>query len=347
MTAVKAGDVDRALASRGPDVNLLLFYGPDAGRATERARNAARAAVQDPDDPFQLIRLDGDAVADAPGRLVEEATTFGMFGGRRAIWVRPTSRSVAPAVAACLEASLVDTLVVIEAGDLSKGAPLRVACEQSPKALALPCYGDEGRALTDVIAETLRAHGLSVAADARALLADSLGGDRLATRGELDKLALYAHGRDTVTLADVEAVVSDVSGASFDAAIDAAFCGDRVGLDAALSSLAAAGTSPVASIAIAIRHALTLLAVVARMGGSGRVESVLPTWRGLHFRRKAAATRQLQIWEEEDVAAALRRLDEAALATRRNGALADEEASQALFAIAARARALAAGRRRA
>ncbi len=346
MTAVKAGDVDRALASRGPDVALLLFYGPDSGRATERARAAARAAVPDPEDPFQLIRLDGDALADEPSRLVEEATTFGMFGGRRAIWVRPTSRSIAPAVAACLGASLVDTLVVIEAGDLAKASPLRVACEQSPLALALPCYGDDGKALAAVITETLRGHGLSIAPDAHALLADSLGGDRLASRGELDKLALYAHGQDSVTLADVEAIVSDVSGVSFDAAIDAAFCGDRVGLDAALSGLAAAGTSPVASVALAIRHGLALLAALARMDGTGRTESAMAAWRGLNWKRKPAIVRQLQIWREGDAVAALRRLDEAALATRRAGALADAEASQALFSIAARARSLAgAGRR--
>lgn len=339
MTAVKAHEVDRAVANRRADVTLLLFYGSDAGRAAERARAAARAAVPDPEDPFQLIRLDGDALADAPGRLVEEATTFGMFGGRRAIWVRPTARNIAPAVAACLAVALVDTLVVVEAGDLAKASPLLAACTASPRALALPCYADEGRSLAQVIAETLQGHGLRIAPDAQAALAESLGGDRLATRGELDKLALYVHGRDAVTIEDVEAVVSDISAISFDAAIDAAFGGRRDALDAALTQLAQSGTSPVGVIALAIRHALTLLAVRARMGGSGDAEGAVGTWRGLHFKRRDAATRQLRLWSEIGIEAALRRLQDAALATRTRPALGDAEAAQALFAVAARARA--------
>ena len=50
---------------------------------------------------------------DEPTRLIEEAATFGMFGGRKAIWVRPTSRNIAPAVKACLDAPANDTLIVV------------------------------------------------------------------------------------------------------------------------------------------------------------------------------------------------------------------------------------------
>ena len=46
-----------------PRAAVLLFYGPDAGLAAERARAAAERFVPDPADPFQLVRLDGDAVA--------------------------------------------------------------------------------------------------------------------------------------------------------------------------------------------------------------------------------------------------------------------------------------------
>lgn len=341
MVAVKAGDVDRAVAGRRSDVNLLLFYGPDAGRVAERAKAAACSAITDPSDPFQLIRMDGDAVADEPTRLVEEATTFGMFGGRRAIWVRPTGRNITPAVTACLDVALVETLVVIEAGDLAKASPLRTTCETSPRALALPCYGDEGRDLASVIADTLRGHGLTIDNEARDLLAESLGGDRLATRGELEKLALYAHGQTSITVEDIEAVVSDVSVPSIDAVIDAAFLGDRAALEAGLEQLAQHGTSAAAIIALALRHGLALLGHAARMGGRGDVEGAIRNWRGLHFRRKNAVTRQLKLWTPDRLAKAVERLQGAALTTRQLPALADAAASQALFALGSRARASA------
>lgn len=332
MTAVAAREVDRAVASRGAAIGLLLFYGPDAGRVSERARVAARAAVADPEDPFQLIRVDGDAVADEPGRLVEEASTFGLFGGSRAIWVRPTGRNLAPAVVACLDVSLVDTLVVVEAGDLSKSSPLRAACEKSPRALALPCYADEERDLGAVITDGLRAYGLSLQPGARELLIDSVGGDRLATRSELAKLALYAHGRETVTIEDVEAVVSDVSPLSYDAAIDAAFCGDHDGLASALGQ---AALSPDAVVALAIRHGMALLSQLVRLGGGTDYRGTAERWRGLHFRRRDSVARQLRIWPESGVSVAILRLQEGALTARHNSALGRAAASAALFAVAA------------
>jgi DNA polymerase-3 subunit delta len=123
MGAVKAGEVERVLRSRPAGVDLLLVYGPDHGLVSERARLAARSAVDDPDDAFQLIRMDGDTLADEPTRLVEETSTYGLFGGRRAIWVRPSTRNITPAVDGCLQVPLSDTLVVVEAGDLAKASP--------------------------------------------------------------------------------------------------------------------------------------------------------------------------------------------------------------------------------
>src|SRR3712207_6540145 len=98
MVAVKAGDVEGRLRRPDPRTPLLLVYGPDGGLVHERARLAAESAVDDPSDPFQLIRIDGDLVAADPGRLADEAGTTGLFGSRRALWVKPTSRNLAPAV---------------------------------------------------------------------------------------------------------------------------------------------------------------------------------------------------------------------------------------------------------
>ena len=225
MVAVKAGDVDGALRRVDARTPVLLIYGPDAGLVAERARAAAEGAVADPADPFQLIRIDGDAVASDPARLADEASTMGLFGNRRAIWVKPTSRNIAAAVDAVLGIPLQDTSVVLEAGDLAKSSPLRSLCERSPKALALPCYPDNDRDLAAVVDEALRMAGLTIDRDARAALLASLGGDRLATRAELAKLTLYAHGRRDVTLADIDAVVSDVSALALDSVVDGAFGG--------------------------------------------------------------------------------------------------------------------------
>ena len=98
MAAIKAHEADRALAKLDPAYRLVLIYGPDAGLVTERAAALARAHVDDPDDAFQLVRMSGDDIASDPMKLVDEANTIGLFGGRRSIRVSPTSKALLAAV---------------------------------------------------------------------------------------------------------------------------------------------------------------------------------------------------------------------------------------------------------
>jgi DNA polymerase-3 subunit delta len=334
VVAVKTGDVAGALRRIPPGITVVLVYGPDAGLVGERARAAAEATVSDPNDPFQLVRIEGDAVAADPGRLADEAGTIGLFGGRRAIWVKPTSRNLAPAVEAVLAGSGQDAMVVIEAGDLARTAPVRTVCERSPKALALPCYADNARDLAAVVDETLRDASLRISPEARATLIASLGGDRLASRGELAKLVLYAHGQGAVTLDDVDAVVSDVSSLAMDAVVDAAFAGDLEQLDAGYRRLTREGVAAAAVLAGALRHALVLLAQRVEIEETGRsITSAVEGWRGLHFRRRNAIERQLRAWTGDTLRRRLGRLQAELLDSRRVAALGDAIAARALVEI--------------
>src|SRR5215468_7437329 len=226
MVALKAADVERFVARPDSGKPIVLVFGPDAGLVRERADALIRSAVDDPRDPFGLARLEGDALADAPERLVEEAHTIPLFGGRRAILVKAGSRNFSSAVERLVAAPPeVDCRIVIEAGDLKRGAPLRTLCERSPIVAALPCYADSARELFRLIDEEMQRAGITIAADARALLASLFGGDRRASRSEIEKLALYALGRSSIEVSDVVAVVADATVPAVDATVDAAFAG--------------------------------------------------------------------------------------------------------------------------
>ena len=147
MVAVKASDVDTYLARLDRAAPVVLIFGPDAGLVSERVNAVIAASVDDPADPFSLVRLDGEDLSAQPGRLVEEAQTIPLFGGRRAVWVKAGSRNIAPAVEELLALPVGECRVVIEAGDLRRNAPLRALCERAKNAAALPCYADTERDL--------------------------------------------------------------------------------------------------------------------------------------------------------------------------------------------------------
>ncbi len=338
MTAVKAGDVD-GLIRRGPDprIAVLLVYGPDTGLVFQRAKALAEAFVSDPGDPFALVKIDGDALAQDPGRLVDEAGTVGLFGGNRTIWVRAGSRNYAPAVEAALKGDFTQARIVVEGGDLGKSAPLRTLCEKSPKALALPCYPDDERTLGDLIDRTLQDQGLRIARDARDVLASSLGGDRGASLSEIEKLSLYARGQGAVSLDDVEAIVSDVAGSVLNTLIDAAFAGRVTTVEQDYRRFRHEGMDPSVMLGAALRHALTLLAT--RLAGEGQsAGAMVANWRGLHFRRKALVESQLARWSPPALRRAIQLLQDSVLACRRaDPDLAHAHASSTLLRIASEA----------
>lgn len=337
MVAVKAADVDAFVARPDPARPVVLVFGPDAGLVSERVNALIKASVDDPNDPFALARLESDDIAAEPMRLVEEAQTIPLFGGRRAVWLKAGSRNVAPAVEALLALRVSECRVVIEAGDLRRNAPLRTLIERAKNAAALPCYADTDRDRARLIDEEMREAGLALAPDARALLIPLLGGDRAASRSEIRKLALYAHGQERVGIDDVAAVVSDASSLALDDIVDAAFAGKSAELETQLAKARTAGTPP-GSIFFAAQRQVAQLhkwRMAIEAGGGFSLDAVQPP---LHFRRKSEVDAALKLWNAPRLAAAMAELAEAVLESRRNSALADTIAERALLRISLQAR---------
>jgi DNA polymerase III subunit delta len=340
MVAVKNADVDRFVARPDPARPVILVFGPDQGLVHERTEALIAAAVEDPHDPFALARIDGDALAEEPERLVEEAHTVPLFGGRRAVWVKAGGRNFTASVERVLASPPgADCRIVIEAGDLKRSAPLRALCERAPNAAALPCYADSGRDLNRLIDEEMRESGLSIAPDARAALTALIGGDRGTSRSELRKLALYAHGKPGVGLDDVLAVVADASALTLDAIVDAAFAGKMGDIEVNFAKARSTGVAPAALVSAVMRQAAALhrLRLTVEQGRSvgDVVEGAGPA---IHFSRKALVQAALALWSAKRLERMIAQLGDTALEVRQRANLAYPIAHRALLSVAGAAR---------
>ena len=337
MVALKAGEVDAFVARPDAGRPVVLVLGPDGGLVRERADAILRQSVDDMGDPFALVRLDGEQLAGDPMRLIDEASTVPLFGGRRAISVRAGSRNIVAAVEPVLAAPLRDCRVVIEAGDLKRNAPLRALCERARNAAVIVCYADSERDLARLVDEEMRLAELAIAPDARAALVPLLGGDRRASLSEIRKLALYARGAERVSLADVLAVVADASALALDDVVDAAFAGRTADVETHFTKARAAGTAPGAIVSAALRQVMTLhrAAIILESGTS--LDGVVEGMR-LHFRRKPLIEAALKAWSVKRIERVMAHLAETVLETRRQPALADALARQCLLSISQRAR---------
>jgi DNA polymerase-3 subunit delta len=322
-----------------PAARAILLYGPDAGLIKERAEVLARTVVEDLSDPFRIVDLSGDSVADDPARLADEAAAIAMTGGRRVVRVRDAGNESTVAFESFLEHPMGDALIVVEGGELDGRSTLRKLFEKSANAAAIACYRDEGRDLVAVVRDTLQRAKVKADEETLAWLVDRLGGDRLVTRGEIEKLALYVGEGKTATLDDARALVGDSAEIGFDDLANAAASGNVAELERARAKLDGEGIPAIAQLRAVQRH-FTRLHLCAGMMAGGRDEkgAMMALRPPVFWKEEAAFRGQLKRWTAERLGRALGRLLDAEIQCKSPGAPSELVAARCLMALAMGAR---------
>jgi DNA polymerase III subunit delta len=342
MVALKAHEADRFLKSPPESVRMFLVYGSDSGAITERARMLEQLALNRGHGEA-VLRIGSDELSNEPGRVADEANSASLFGGEPVIALRVLDgrHNVAGALQPLFDRPPDAAWIVVEAGDLNTTNPIRKAFESSKAAVTLPTFELEGAGLEKFIRSAAKDAGLTVEDAALEVLSEKLGGDRLAVRGELEKLFLYAGESKTVTLADVEAIVGDTTGAETDALIDAALLGESEALELGLSRLRAESGSFVSLASAALRHLLQLQSLRAAMDTGVGAGAVLSSARPPVFsRRRSKIESELDRWPSENLRQARQQIDKAIYLTRLQPTIEESAISDAFHRLALTARRL-------
>jgi DNA polymerase III subunit delta len=325
----------RFLKSPDAAARAILLYGPDAGLVKERAETLARTVVDNLSDPFRVADLSGDAVASDPARLADEAAAIAMTGGRRVVRVRDAGNDAFEAFENFLEHPMGDALVVVEAGELDGRSALRKLFEKAENAAAIACYRDEGADLAGVVRETLQRANVKIENDALTWVADQLGGDRLVTRGEIEKLALYVGAGNTATLEDARALIGDSAEIGFDDLANATAGGDVAAMERARARLDGEGIPAIAQLRAVQRH-FTRLHLCSGMIAAGRDEkgAMMALRPPVFWKQEAAFKAQLKRWGPRHLAKALERLLDAEVQCKSPGAPTELIAARCLTTLA-------------
>ena len=166
-----------------------------------------------------------------------------------------------------------------------------------------------------------------------------LGGDRQASRNELRKLALFAHGEGEVTLDHVMAVVADASELKLDPIVDGAFAGKPELVESEFAKAMVAGTYPGVIVSAAQRQAAWLHKSALAMAEGTPLSTLLDGgFPRLHFSRKAAVETALRNFSAARLVAIIDQLATAALDMRKQTALTAVIAQRTLLSIAVNAK---------
>lgn len=296
---------------------IVLLHGDDEGMVRHRANMLTQAVTGQRDDPFRVAWLSRE---DHP-RLMEEATAIAMIGGRRVVRVRDAGDNLVGAVKQVAETAG-DSLVVLESGALPGRSKLRAFVEGLPNGASIACYPEEGKALQEAIEGGLTAAGVRLDADALRWLSEHLGSDRGSTRGEVEKLILYAGPDRRLDLGAVRACVGDLAAASFDDAVFAALAGDVAQTDVSIERTLAEGMTPVAVARGVLAHLGKLHLARGHMAaGLSAADATRALRPPVFFKRVASFSQALMLWGPRRLIQAMDEVRRVELACKQTGAL--------------------------
>jgi DNA polymerase-3 subunit delta len=316
---------------------------------SERAQKLAALLATREQPPGEIVRLDDADLEGNPEKLAVELLTVPMFGGAKIVRTSTGRRITTATLQPLIEGGGLAGTLIVEAGALRNDDKLKALFEKSPISAAIVCYPDEGTSLDGLVSEVLKTSSLTITPDARQELVARLGADRALSRAELEKLVLYAHGKDLIELADVEAIVGDASELTVDLVVTAAAAGDVGRALSECDRAVASGENPQSIVLAAQRHFQRLHKLKSAVESGRSLDELMRFMRPpLPIKAKAELERQVRFWTTDRVGAALARITEAIRRSRTTGADETVIAERLLIEIARLARVgLASGRQRA
>ncbi len=318
-----------------PSARVILVYGPDQGLVGERAAVIGRSVVADLNDPFNVAVLSGDALAEDPARLGDEAHAISMMGGDRLIRIEDGGDKLTVLLKSYLEAPSSGALVVVQAGDLGPRSSLRKLCEGAKNAAAVACYVEDERDVSRFIRDFLGEHNMRIDPDALAFLASAIVGDRARVRSELEKLVTYKGAEaGAINLSDVRAACGQMGAQGFDDLVYAVGGRDAAGALKAYATLSAEGVAFIAILRSLQNHFRRLHQVQAYLEAGMDVEGAMKKLAPpVFFKQVPAFKGQVQAWPRPMLDVVLGKLTALEVQCKQTGMPVDVLCAQAILAV--------------
>lgn len=322
---LKPAEAARFLRRPDPATRAFLVFGPDRARVEEAAGALTRFALGADADPLNLTRLGEDDLRRDKARLADEVAAQSLLGGARVVRVRiegdTHADQITPLLAEIAAGAPMGAALVLEGGDLKGGSKIRKAFEDPKPTLVSMAFYEESAEELGAFAHALLAEAqIEFEPSAREGFLATLPDDRGGIRGEIEKIALFAHGLGRpLDDADVRALSVAANESELDDAAMAALAGRG---DVAARTLDRVGATNGVTLLKALERKLLRLAEahVLMARGESRSEVGGKLRPPVFWKERDAFAQQLGVWSAARVQAGLARLWAAELACKAAGA---------------------------
>ena len=321
------------------ELSGALLFGPDQGLITETISLCIEKFAGKPANPFMLAELSPSKLKADPTLLSDELNTLPMLGEKKIVVFRQCVDSFATDIKSALTSQSKSCFLLTEAGELSARSKLRKVFEESANAAAVGCYSDDGNKIRTLINQVFGEHQSLIDPDASLILAERLGKDRLVSRGEIEKLALFVGPGGCANVKDVTAVIGDHSLLSLEGIVFDTADGNSSQADQSTTRALSEGVSPVQVLRALQNHFLRLHAVIGQLSHGVPLNTALGKLTPpIFFKVKPRFQRQCQQWSIKQLNLAMNLLIGAERQCKKTGAPAHAICQRIVLMLAGAAR---------
>lgn len=332
MVKFKYDDFKNAKNSQFSGFDGALFYGQDKGQIFDYFNETIKIFVSDVNDAFSVFEFTSKQIEEDPSKLIDEATAISFLGGKKVIKIRDASEAIVDTIKDLLkEHEHLEAFLVITADELGTTSKLRTLFEYNKRLFTLPCYIDDDKNLPIIIKQCLMKEGIKfIPNDVINFLTSRFGENRSTTKSELEKIALYLHGKNSITLEDAEKCIMDTSYLNLQDLPLVVAEGSIKKLSMILPRLFAEGIFPIQILKIVSNHFKYLYSLFGEIESGKTKEEVL---KPIFWKIHGSYEKQLDVWNPEKILRVIFELNETTIRCMVSGAPQEILVSQILFTI--------------
>ncbi|MBY7649076.1 MAG: DNA polymerase III subunit delta [Candidatus Liberibacter europaeus] len=208
---------------------MFIFYGSDKGLVSELIAKLKKKIGSSYCDPISFVTLNSIDIQKNPEKIWHEINSISLFNKRKVIFIENLSPE--KKVLDCLEAIIIskkinNILIIIKSAEIKGENRLRKMGKEHSPILCISCYPDKKINLINLMKEELLYDKKRLSIEAKHILLECLGGDRIASRNELQKLSSYCLEEDIINEEHVKDIISNTHILYIEEIIDTSMIGD-------------------------------------------------------------------------------------------------------------------------
>ena len=185
--------------------NVFLFYGANSGLKNEIIQKNFLKKTN-----LKQIIYEGNELLSNQQNFLDELTNKSFFDKGKIYKIERSSDKLLSLVEKICEINLEGSIIIMNSEVLEKKSKLRLFFEKDKKCICVPFYPDEKKILFSLASNFFKERKISISSESINLLVDRAREDRENLKSEIEKIAIYCLGKESIGFDDVT-VLSNLS----------------------------------------------------------------------------------------------------------------------------------------